>query len=47
MTLKNIFNRWFGVIKDEVFEVVVELTGWAARDGAERVWSPGQQIAKS
>jgi len=43
---EKIFNRQFGIIKDKVFEVVVELTGWAARYVAERVWSPGQQIAK-
>jgi hypothetical protein len=47
VTLKEIFNRWFGVIKDEAFEVVVELTGRAARFTAERVWCPFQQIAKS
>ena len=27
--------RQFGINKDEVFEVVVELTGWAARYVAE------------
>ena len=43
---EKIFNRQFGIIKDEVFEVVVELTGWVARYVAERVWSPGQQVAK-
>jgi hypothetical protein len=43
---EKIFNRQFGIIKDEVFEVVVELTGWAARYVAERVWSPNQKIEK-
>ena len=43
---EKIFNRQFGIIKDEVFEVVVELTGWAARYVAERVWSPDQKIVK-
>jgi predicted DNA-binding transcriptional regulator YafY len=43
---ENIFNRQFGIIKDEVFEVVVELTGWGARYMSERVWSPGQKIVK-
>ena len=32
---EKIFNRQFGINKDEVFEVVVELTGWAARYVAE------------
>lgn len=43
---EKIFNRQFGIIKDEVFEVVVDLTGWAARYVAERVWSPDQKIEK-
>ena len=43
---EKVFNRQFGIIKDEVFEVVVDLTGWAARYVAERVWSPGQKIEK-
>ena len=43
---EKIFNRQFGIIKDEVFEVVVELTGWAARYVTERVWSPDQKIVK-
>jgi len=47
MTLKKIFNRWFEVVKDEVFEVVVELTDRAARNAAKRVWSPTQQIDRN
>jgi predicted DNA-binding transcriptional regulator YafY len=43
---EKIFNRQFGIIKDKVFEVVVELTGWAARYVTERVWSPDQKIVK-
>jgi predicted DNA-binding transcriptional regulator YafY len=43
---EKVFNRQFGIIKDEVFEVVVDLTGWAARYVTERVWSPGQKIEK-
>jgi predicted DNA-binding transcriptional regulator YafY len=43
---EKVFNRQFGIIKDEVFEVVVDLTGWAARYVAERIWSPDQKIEK-
>jgi predicted DNA-binding transcriptional regulator YafY len=40
----EIFNRDFGVIKDDRFKVQVELTGWAAKYASERVWSPDQKI---
>ena len=41
---EKIYNKHFGVIKGEAFEVEVEFTGWAARYVAERVWSPDQEI---
>jgi len=41
------FNRHFGIIKDAVFEVEAELTGWAARYVTERIWSPGQKIVRA
>ena len=40
------FNRHFGIIKDEVFKVTVEFTGFAAVYVAERIWSPDQKIVK-
>lgn len=40
------FNRNFGIIKEESFEVEVEFTGWSARYAAERIWSPDQKITK-
>ena len=40
------FNRNFGIIKDDTFQVEVEFTGWAARYAAERIWSPDQKITK-
>ncbi len=40
------FNRQFGVIKEESFEVKVEFTGWASRYVSERMWSPDQKITK-
>jgi predicted DNA-binding transcriptional regulator YafY len=43
---KKSFNRNFGLIKEDAFEVEVEFRGWAARYVAERVWSPDQKIAK-
>lgn len=43
---EKIYNRHFGVIKDEAFEVEVELRGWAARYVAERICSPDQTIRK-
>jgi len=41
---EKIFNRNFGVIKEEAFEVKVEFTGFAAGFVAERIWSPDQRI---
>ena len=40
------FNQHFGVMKDEVFNVEVEFSGWAASFIAERKWSPNQEIVK-
>lgn len=40
------FNQHFGVIKDDLFEVEVIFTGWAASFVAERRWSPDQKIIK-
>ena len=41
---EKIFNRNFGIIKDDSFEVEVDFVGFAARYVAERVWSPDQKI---
>jgi predicted DNA-binding transcriptional regulator YafY len=43
---EKVFNREFGIIKEEPFEVQAEFTGWAARYVAERIWSPDQTINK-
>ena len=43
---EDVFDRNFGVMKDDCFEVEVEFTGWAANYVAERVWSPDQKITK-
>jgi len=40
------FNKNFGIIKEDAFEVEVEFTGWAARFVSERIWSPDQKITK-
>jgi predicted DNA-binding transcriptional regulator YafY len=40
------FNKQFGLMKDEAFEVEVEFTGWAAQYVSERSWSPTQNIKK-
>jgi len=39
----EIFNKSFGIIKEEVFEVEVEFSGFAASYVAERIWSPDQK----
>jgi predicted DNA-binding transcriptional regulator YafY len=41
---EKIFNKQFGVMKGEAFEVEVEFTGWAAQYVSERIWSPDQNI---
>lgn len=38
------FNQNFGIIKEDAFEVEVELTGFAAQFAAERIWSPNQKV---
>ena len=43
---EKVFNRNFGVMKDEPFVVEIEFTGWAARYVEERIWSPDQKISK-
>ena len=43
---EKLFNREFGIIKEEAFNVRVEFTGWAAKYMAERIWSPDQKITK-
>jgi len=42
----EIFNKSFGIIKEDVFEVEVEFSGFAARYVSERIWSPDQKIIK-
>jgi len=41
---EKIFNLNFGIIKEDAFEVEVELNGFAARFAAERIWSPNQKV---
>jgi len=43
---EKIFNKNFGVMKDEPFEVEVEFTGWTAKYIPERIWSADQMITK-
>lgn len=40
------FNRNFGIIKEEAFEVEVEFSGFAAEFVAERIWSVDQKIQR-
>ena len=40
------YNKNFGIIKGNAFEVEAEFTGWAARYAVERIWSPDQKIIK-
>lgn len=41
---EDVFDKNFGFMKDDCFEVEVEFTGWAAQYVAERTWSPDQKI---
>ena len=43
---EKLFNKEFGVIKDEPFRATVEFQGWAARFVSERTWSPDQKLLK-
>jgi len=43
----KVFNKNFGVIKEQVFKVEAEFTGWAAKYVVERIWSPDQKIKKA
>jgi len=43
---EDAFDKNFGFMKDDCFEVEVEFTGWAASYVAERTWSPDQKIRK-
>lgn len=43
---EKIFEREFGLMKDDSFEVEVEFKGWAAQYVSERIWSPDQEIKK-
>jgi predicted DNA-binding transcriptional regulator YafY len=43
---EDVFDKNFGFMKDDCFEVEVEFTGWAALHVAERTWSPDQKIEK-
>ena len=44
---EKVFNKNFGVIKEQAFKVEAEFTGWAAKYVAERIWSPDQKIKKA
>ncbi|MCG6534942.1 MAG: WYL domain-containing protein [Syntrophales bacterium LBB04] len=43
---EKVFNRHFGIIKEDVFKVTVQFKGWSARYVSERVWSPDQKIVR-
>ena len=43
---QEFFNKNFGVIKDENFNVELEFTGYAAAYVSERILSPDQKITK-
>lgn len=43
---EKFFNQNFGVIKEEVFKVEMEFTGYATEYVAERIWSPDQKLIK-
>ena len=43
---ENVFDKNFGFMKDDCFEVEVEFTGWAAQYVTERTWSPDQKISR-
>lgn len=43
---EKVFNRQFGVMKDDAFHAEAEFSGWAAQYVAERVWSQDQKITK-
>ncbi|MDY6790736.1 MAG: WYL domain-containing protein [Thermodesulfobacteriota bacterium] len=43
---EKVFNKKFGVIKEEAFRVELEFSGWAAAYVSERIWSADQKIVK-
>jgi predicted DNA-binding transcriptional regulator YafY len=43
---EKLFNKEFGVIKEDSFRVTVEFKGWAAGFVPERNWSEDQKIVK-
>lgn len=42
----KIFNKHFGLMKQDEFEIKIEFSGWAARYVSERIWSTDQKIEK-
>ena len=43
---EKIYNKNFGITKDEAFKVEFEFTGWASKYVLERIWSKDQKIRK-
>jgi len=43
---EKIFNKNFGVIKEDSFKVEIEFSGWAGSYVSERIWSPDQKITR-
>jgi predicted DNA-binding transcriptional regulator YafY len=43
---EEVFNRNFGIIKEEAFKVEVKFTGFAASYASERIWSPDQRLQR-
>ena len=41
---EKVYNKSFGVIKEESFPVEVVLTGYSAEWARERIWSPDQKV---
>ncbi|MBL0731722.1 MAG: WYL domain-containing protein [Desulfosarcina sp.] len=43
---EKVFNRNFGIIKEETFRVTVEFSGSSGAYVSERIWSPDQKIVR-
>jgi predicted DNA-binding transcriptional regulator YafY len=43
---EEVFDKTFGFMKEDCFEVELEFRGWAAQYVAERIWSYDQKIIK-
>jgi len=46
-SFEKVFNKSYGLMKDEQFSVTVRLTGWARQFMRERTWSVDQKIKEN